>query len=86
MDRTAIPQDDHRAAQLPEQTPEEVIHHKPGDVPGLKPLVQGDFPALRAYGKSTDAGDATLLVAVVVKWRTPARRPRAFEIGGEQEA
>jgi len=62
------------------------MHLKPGDVFGLKPLVQGDSPTLRTYGKRTDAGDAALFVAVVVQWRMSPRCPCAFEVGNEQEA
>jgi len=62
------------------------MHLKPGDVLGLKPLVQANSPTPRTYGKRTDAGDAALFVAVVVQWRMSARRPRAFEVGNEQEA
>lgn len=62
------------------------MHLEPGDVLGLKPLVQGDSPTLRTYGKRTDAGDAALFVTVVVQWRMSVRCPCAFDVGNEQEA
>ena len=68
---------------MPEQTPEELLYLKPGDILGLKPLVKRDPPTFGTYGQSTDAGDATLFVTVVVKRRMSAWRPGTFEIGNE---
>lgn len=86
VDRTPIPKQHHRAAEMAEQMPDEVADLRMLDVLRVETVVQAETAAARAHGDSRDDGDPVSPQAVVKEWRSPARGPRLVHTRDQEEA
>jgi hypothetical protein len=86
VDRTPIPKQYHRAAEMAEQMPDEVADLGMLDVLRVEAVVQPETTAERAYGDSRDDGDPVSPLAVVQERRLSARGPRLADARDQEEA
>lgn len=86
VDRTPIPKQYHRAAEMAEQMPDELANLGMLDVLRVKAVVQAEMATARADGEPRDDGDPISPLAVVQERRPSARGPGLVHTGDQEEA
>lgn len=85
MDRSPIPQQDHRPPKMPEQVLQERSDIQPREIAGTKVKIEGQPPSSGRHGQGTDRRDPVLLVEIVNDRRFPFGGPGAGHVRDEQE-
>ena len=86
VDRTVVPQQDHRAPQMLQQRAEEGADLHAGEVPVVATEVESQVPTFGRDGKRRERREAIPLEPVLEDRRVALRPPGAGDGGDEQEA
>ena len=86
VDGAPIPEENHGAAEMAEQMPDEVADLGMLDVLRVEMVVQAEMTAAWTHGDSGDGGDPITPLPVVEKRCPSARRPRPAHTGNQEEA
>ena len=76
MDRTPVPEQDHRTPQVLQQVAQEAPDIQPGEILGADPEVERKTPSLGRDRERADGGEPVVLIEVVEVGRLAPGGPR----------
>ena len=85
VDRASVPEEDHLAAQVPQEVPEKPDDLHARDVGGVEVDIQPQAAIGRGHREGRDGGDPVAPVAVAREGSEAAGRPGLAEVRDEQE-
>jgi hypothetical protein len=85
MDRSPIPQQEHRSSQMFEQILQKTAHIQPIEISTPKPKIKGQPFSLRGNRQGAEGRDAILFVKMIEQWCLPFGRPSPGNVWNEQE-
>ena len=86
VDRASVPEEDHLAAQVPQEVPEKPDDLHARDVGGVEVDIQPQAAIGRRRRKGRDGGDPVVPVAVAREGGAAAGRPGLAEVRDEQKS